>query len=191
LVSQLTQSAIAQGVIDPRGKTPEQIVKEAYDFYTNPLYEFSPIIDHTVVILKQARLFKRAGDKELACLFYALWLEHTLNKLISMLANKKKMPEKYIELLVRDTSYKSKASWMLTLLGAKPIGPTHANLIFKLMEARNAFVHYKWKPDSEQMEKDIVSLLGNIENTVKYVQRFETRYLLGVSKRQIDKAVRR
>ncbi|MBI5292944.1 MAG: hypothetical protein HY872_13810, partial [Chloroflexi bacterium] len=112
LVSQLTQSAIAQGVIDPRGKTPEQIVKEAYDFYTNPLYEFSPITDHTVVILKQARLFKRAGDKELACLFYALWLEHTLNKLISMLANKKKMPESLFEKSVQPLTGSGKLGGM-------------------------------------------------------------------------------
>jgi uncharacterized protein YutE (UPF0331/DUF86 family) len=59
------------------------------------------------------------------------------------------------------------------------------------MEARNSFVHYKWKVENEQVEKETELILSRIEKTVKYVREYERRYLLGISRRKIVKLIKR
>jgi hypothetical protein len=122
-------------------------------------------------------------------LFYAVWVEHQLNWIIAGLAEKKGVSEKEIESLLRETSYRAKCSWLLRILDSKPVSALHMNITCKLMELRNGFVHFKWKPNSEQVEKELVSLLLRVEKTVKYLRSVENKYLYANHKRRLHRAV--
>ena len=188
IVTALATSLVRDGALSAKGKTQEQFIAELRKFVKN--IEIVPVIDHTEDILKQARTYNRENKTEFACLFYALWLEHALNQLISSLARRKDFSNKEIEEIIRDTSYRSKSSWLLRMLGGEPFSRHHINLIVKLMEARNSFVHYKWKAENEQANHEINAILAKIEKTVTYIRAYEKKHLLGVSKRGIKKLIK-
>lgn len=157
-------------------KNHEQFTAELKKFIKNK--NLVPIIDHTESILTQARVYRKEGEKEFACLFYAMWFEHTLNGFVFAFAKRMNLSDKEIEGLIRDTSYKSKFSWLLRLFGKEPFRRSQINLIIKLMETRNSFVHYKWKVEKEQADKEIEAILSKIGKTVKYVRDYEKNIYL-------------
>src|SRR5262249_44891784 len=138
---------------------------------------FSFVIDHTDDLLGNARLFKKQKKNSLAILFYALWVEHQLNDIIATRARKSKLTVKEIDSLIRETSYKAKCSWLLHLAGGKPFSGAQHNSICKLMELRNSFVHYKWKPASEQMDKEIDAVVDGAEKIVNYIRRYKNKHI--------------
>jgi HEPN domain-containing protein len=163
-VGLVVRSLINEGIIDPKDKTGTQLLKEAEDYVSNLKDEdWVFIIDHTGGLLKQARLYYKEDNKELACLFYALYIEHQLNSFIVTLAKRKNLSTKDIESLIRDSSYRAKCSWLLRIFDVKAIDAVHTNRIVKLMELRNSYVHYKWKPENEQMSQELESILNFIE----------------------------
>lgn len=178
------------GVVNPKGKTGDQIVDEVGKYVENHVAELQLIVDHTDDIVRQARVYQKFNKKELACLFYALYIEHRLNEIVSHLASRRKLPVKDIEALTRETSYKAKCSWLLHILGGKPVHILHLNRINKLMELRNSFVHYKWRPMSEQMESETKSVLENIDKTIKYLSYYRSNHLDLASKQKIRKVLK-
>ncbi len=189
IISDVATGLVRNGSLSPKGKTREQFMREFVDY----LEKIEPVfvIDHTEDILKQARYYRKMEKNELSCLFYALWLEHSLNGLISLLAGRKDFSEKEIEEIIRDTSYRSKSSWLPRAFGGKSFSQAHVNLIVKLMEARNSFVHYKWKAVNEQRNREIKAILSTIEKTVKYIRDYERKHILGISKKKIRQLSKR
>ena len=183
IISDIATGLVKIGALSAEGKTREQFMREFLDYFEKEESLF--VIDHTEDILKQARNYRKMERNELACLFYALWLEHSLNGIISLLAGRKDFSEKEIEEIMRDTSYRSKSSWLPRALGGKSFSQAHVNLIVKLMEVRNSFVHYKWKAVNEQANNEIKVILSKIEKTVKYIRDYERKHILGVSKKKI------
>jgi hypothetical protein len=183
IISNIATGLVKIGAISAEGKTHEQFMSEFLDYLKKEELVFT--IDYTEGILQQARNYRKMERNELACLFYALWLEHSINGIITFLAAKKGFSEKEIEEIIRDTSYRSKSSWLPRTLGGKSFSKTHINLIVKLMEARNSFVHYKWKAVSEQANNEIKVVLSRIEKTVKYIRNYERKHILGISKKKI------
>jgi uncharacterized protein YutE (UPF0331/DUF86 family) len=190
MMARLAQGFIREGVIDPTGKNDEQLYeefREAVDKYIRD--DFPYIIDHRSDVLQNARTFKSLKKNDLAILFYALWFEHQLNSITVSLAGRRHVNEKEIESLVRETSYRAKCSWLLRLLGVKPLNASHTNTICKLMELRNAFVHYKWKPKNEQIDREMETLLEEIEKTVKYVRGIENKHLYLSHRRRLHMVI--
>lgn len=186
VVVHMIKGFIDNGAIDPEGKTREHILAEVLKITSDPSFDnFQPTIDHTEDLLRQARLFRKSNKEELSCLFYALWLEHKINDFVSTLARNSGLTNKEIDALVRESSYRAKSSWLLRLLGVKPFNEPHMKTISQIMEFRNAFVHYKWKPINEQSEKEIVAVLSHVEKTVQYFQYYERKYLARISKTQL------
>jgi hypothetical protein len=109
---------------------------------------------------------------------------------MATLAKRKNLSAKDIESLIRDSSYKAKCTWLLHVLGVKAINVAHTNRIFKLMELRNSYVHYKWKPENEQTSQEMEKLLEQIEKTVKYLRDFETKYLSVVPRHRVSKLLK-
>lgn len=191
VIALLVQNLINDGDIDPRGKTREQILAEAANYFRTRVSNLIWIVDHTDDLLSRARAFKKSNDSEVACLFYALWFEHKLNNFVSSLGRKKDLTMKEIESVIRDSSYKAKGSWLLRVFGVRSIDQSHMNTIAKLMEIRNSFVHYKWKPSSEEAKREITALLERIEKTVKYLRYFEIKYLGKAPKRRVERLLKK
>ncbi|MBV8856780.1 MAG: hypothetical protein JOZ02_07460 [Acidobacteria bacterium] len=180
-------SLVSSGIIDPEGKTEEELRDEVIEYLQK--YSFQIVIDYTGDILRQARTFHKLKNEQFACLFYALWVEHQLNNIVASLAQTQRLSYKEIDSMVRDTSYRAKVSWLLRILGVKPLSAAHSNRIFKLMELRNSFVHYKWKPESEQQQKELTDIINAIEKTVRYLRDIENRFVYKRRKRLIKKVV--
>jgi hypothetical protein len=178
----LTKSYIDSGRLDPAGKTHTEIVAEVRrladaDRGSAPLVS----LDYTDGILRRARSAKKADESHWAVLFYAIWFEHKLNSFIALLAGKRGLSAKHTEVLIKETRYAAKGTALLCILGMPPLSNDHMNNVVNLMELRNSFVHYKWKPEKWErqtgVEKQRIALLDRIEKTVKYLQYFERKYL--------------
>lgn len=176
-------SLARDGLIDLRGKTHDEIANELA--HIADAYEWAPVIDYTEDILAQARVFREAKQDLLAIVFYALWLEHTLNRIVASLANRKGVPPTEIETLIRDTSYRAKCTWVFRLLDCEPFDTEQLNLIIRVMETRNSFIHYKWKSKSPQATQEPEVTLSRVEESVGYIQQYEAEHLLGLSRDEI------
>lgn len=188
LVVQLLAGFIRDGHINPVGKTGKELIGEVRSFFSEE-YEDIRIIDHTEAILIQARFFRKEGYNEFACVFYATWLEHTLNGFIHSFATQKRLSDKEIANIIRDTSYKSKISWLPVVFGKRPFKESQIKMIVKLMEIRNSFIHYKWQPNNANIKKELEEIILNVEKIVKYVRSYESKYVIGLSKRRIKKMI--
>jgi hypothetical protein len=191
MLARLAQGFVEEGIINPIGKDADELYqefREAVDKHVRGDMPF--VIDHTQDALQNARSFKSLKKNDLAVLFYAIWFEHQLNFITVSLAGRRGLNEKEIESLIRETSYRAKCSWLLRVLGVRPLNMSHTITICKLMDLRNAFVHYKWKPENEQMKKETATILEQIEKTVKYVRSIENKYLYLNQKRRLHKVIR-
>lgn len=43
------------------------------------------------------------------------------------------------------------------------------------MELRNSYVHYKWKPENEQLTREGEAMVKDIEKTLGYIRCFEAK----------------
>ena len=110
---------IADGTIDPRGKSAPELRREFVAFWaTNPDVTPVPVIDHRTDLLRAARRAVRVGDFLISCLLYATWSEHWLNGLIDQLARRKGFSGELTIEIVRESSMRAKLRWVMPLLGA-------------------------------------------------------------------------
>ena len=192
IVALMLENAIRSGHIDTKGKSAEQL-RELFLQYLKDWDRTKPILfgtDHTKSVLTQARLFVKSQQMEFAILFYATWFEHWLNRIIRDSAAKRDILEREIEQMIRDIPSRAKMSWLLSLLGLQAIQPPHKKRVELLLEKRNSFVHYKWKVqdiDNQQERKEQARALKDIEPTVEYLLRYETRYVRSHSTRKIKR----
>ncbi len=188
LATAVTTTLIVQEEIDIRGKTEKQIRDEAIEAIKRLLdknVEFKVVLDYTGTLLSEARRNKRNGRYEFALLFYATFFEHSLNGIINKAATRGKLPNKIFQNMIRESSLRSKASWLLELLGLKSFPARHRNTINTVYEKRNAFVHYKWKEIEEREHKEYANLCNNAERVIKYIQYFENKHFFHGKKHKI------
>ncbi len=135
--------------------------------------DFDVVIDHTPKLLQQARTARLENSYEFAVLMYATWVEHSLNLVLQELALARGISGRYQQLMLREASLRAKTTWLLPLLGAKPMSPQTVARIQKLADARNAFIHYKWGQLSKAAQADQERALVDAEKVVKTIQRLK------------------
>ncbi|HYG10353.1 MAG TPA: hypothetical protein VD835_10420 [Pyrinomonadaceae bacterium] len=198
LALSLLGGAITQGLLDPKGKSEEELKKDFYqlliDFTNSPDREAAFIIDYRLGILQKARVYAKGKDYLLACTLYAIWVEHWLNSLIVTVGQKRGLDGEEINQLIRDSSFRSKLTWMFPLLGLKRLAIHHRNSLFRITDIRNGFVHYKWKGKDEtskaREQQELIDSLSNIEKTIKYLQQYENNYIFHRKKKVLKKIVK-
>lgn len=191
----VAESLIANGTIDPRGKTDQELQREVFTILSRstkgPIVPIHIAIDYTEELLREARRFAGGKKREMACLFYATWFEHWLNRIVSTAARRKKISEEEILQTIRETPFRGKATWLLRILELKPINHIHLKRMHGIIETRNAFVHYKWKysdPDDskwKQRERTVEHMLRDAERTVRYLRRLENEQVYHGRRRKI------
>ncbi len=173
------------GVIDPHGKSDKQLRAELIEYFDGVIksgkYEFQLITVHHENILRQARHFVSLEQIQFAVVLYATWFEHWLNGMIASKRLKFKLSINEAAEIIREVSLRGKTSWLLDVLGYKKISQKHRNTILQVAEARNAFVHYKFKPSEDDKpdseESKLKALLIEAERTIRYLKRYETKEL--------------
>ena len=192
--SAVIESAVAYGHLDPRGKTSKEFARETAKFLRQ--YVRQPtlfgVVDHLEDILSQARNFRQDGAYHFACLMYATWFEHWVNSVIEIHARKKRLPEDDIQLILRETNFRAKFTWLFQLLTGRKLNKNHITRIVEITEKRNAFVHYKWRaadfdaPDTEN-ERLAKLMSTEVEPVVRYLRAFEAKHVL-MSHRRLTKS---
>ncbi|MZK50967.1 hypothetical protein [Clostridium beijerinckii] len=178
------ETFVKHGLLDIKDMTDTEITVEMLKLIEDA--EFNFILDYKDSILKQARLFYREDKVELSCLLYATWFEHWINEIISILGNRKNLNENEINEIIRHVSFRGKYTWLLKLFDFKEINKAHINLIFRLTDLRNSFVHYKWKEKNNDFKNEEKFVIEKIEKTVKYIRNIENRYVYNNSKRKLS-----
>jgi hypothetical protein len=152
--------------------------------------DFIPVTDYLGSLLKNARRFKLAEDYEDAILFYAIFFEHTINRIIDAACRKKKIDKKTAIEIIKSVSIHGKVNWLFILLGIPKRNAIHKKRLLEIAEERNSYVHYKWKGyDFDNKDIRIISLLNDIDKTVTYKKKFEANFLYNRRKGLITKSV--
>ena len=196
LVRSISEDLVRYGVIKTEDKSneelQEEIIKYIADLFRgnrNPVFVWAT--DYTSTLLREARKFARLEEHELSCLFYATWFEHWLNGMINAMGKRKKFTDQEITSIIRDTQFRAKSTWLLHVLGLKPISDMHLRRMQTIVDARNSFVHYKWKHvdiDDEQWKKDeqaLAKLINDVEKTVSYLHRLHNQQFFAGRKRKL------
>lgn len=182
------QHFVADGTIDPRGKSDYEILVElgqvvAKSRRKRVFYMMSE--GHSENLLIEARGSLKRQQYEIACLFYATWLEHWINYFIKTQA--KALTEEEAKVLIRETGLKAKYQSLPPLLGMPRLSDIHISTALRIAELRNGFVHYKFVPihmdELEKGEEHWIKDLRKAENSVKYFQSYERKYVFQGSKK--------
>jgi hypothetical protein len=195
LCRSLAENAIRSGLVDPRGKSEDQLKLELLeclrDEYLGRLGGF--VLDHTTSILERARRFREDGDYYFACLLYATWAEHWLNGLISTAGQRRKLQNDEVVQIIRDTPLRGKLTWLLGLFDLPRIADRHRNALIRLTDLRNGFVHYKWQGKNDaamdQEDEDFKQVVTGFERTVKYLQGYTARNVFSGSLGRVRKVL--
>ena len=141
----LLRGMIAEGVFDPRGLSQKEIQIQLRKECLRRLKGNEESIvwsttDRTSTLTREARRFQSQGFYEIAVLLYATASEHWLNDVVSALCKRSRLGRSGTPHVIRNTPFRAKCTWLLTLLDAPPIKPAHLKNQERLMQLRNEFV---------------------------------------------------
>lgn len=188
IVASYIESLVRMGALDISNKSENEILAEVKKVFKNS--SINVVVDYRQDLLKNARSFYNLSEYKLSCLLYATWFEHWINSVISTLSERSKINEKHKVQMIKEVSFSGKYTWLLSIFNFRPINRNHLKRILKVAELRNGFVHYKWKPADEDNEKAEEEVLKGIENTIKYLNNYENKYILNSTKKRLRKIVK-
>ena len=193
LVEGILTTTVAHGHISVKGKSPEQIMEEFRRYLPVKTIRSIPFlfaIDHTGDLRALGRELLKRGKSWIALVIYATWVEHTLNRLVSIGVQRRGFSDATVKQIIRDVSFSGKLSWLLPILGFRRLHPKHQETLRALAEKRNEFVHYKWPYRESHPDAEIQSLLAQTDKALRYLAQYASRETLGGSKSQLMKAAR-
>lgn len=141
--------------------------------------------NHERELKNQGDKFLDEGKHEFAILFYATWIEHWLNRIILLRAVGAGTNPELATALIRSSRIDLKMGRIWTSLEIPKFPKELARQVTRVMEYRNAFVHYKWpseddethsesinrvKLEAQQAQKIVTELIG-LEDSVFYKGR--------------------
>lgn len=154
---------------------------------------FDFVVDHTETILSTAKEYSKKENYDYAKMFYALFFEHSTNGLINSECTKRKISRVFINEILR-LELKQKLTWLLELLKLPKYRSNNLITIKKLFDERNAFVHYKYKPEPgdivanvEKEKEGNEKQIEDIKKVVEYHKTYIAKALYGGKKRKLSK----
>ena len=195
VIEALLIGAVENGVIDPDGKTDAEL-RDAFCEYLHAIasapVELNGILDHGPDLLKRARREVKGENFHYAAMYYATWVEHWINWVVRCLCvRKRSLSDDRIQQMIREVNIRGKLSWMIPILGGKPIAKNHINLIQRISDHRNAFIHFKYPErkidDLELHPPELKKAVVDFERTVQYLQTHDRKAL----KRNLKQTIKR
>ncbi|GGN77474.1 hypothetical protein GCM10011579_059750 [Streptomyces albiflavescens] len=113
--------------------------------------------NHEQDLKSQGDKFLGEGKHEFAILFYATWIEHWLNRIILLRATGKGMHPELATALIRSSRIELKMGRIWTSLGNRSFPKELARQVTRVMESRNAFVHYKWPSEDDETHSESIN----------------------------------
>ena len=126
-------------------------------------------------------------------ILHATWIEHWVNKMIAVQTLALGIEQEETKGIIRDTPLRGKLTWLLKLLGLPPIEKKHLSQINEIMDARNAYVHYKWQlrdwDGFRTEEARIRSIVDRLPDTRGYLTEHEEKFPLIEQHRATNQAI--
>ena len=116
----------------------------------------------TQTLLNRAEDEANSGHAEIAIMFYALWIEHTVNGNLMIGLQRKGYDSEIVNLLIREVKLQVKITVLWQIAGFPQLSDSEARLIEQISQARNSFVHYKWPGYDEAAHVSKSGQLGMI-----------------------------
>jgi hypothetical protein len=161
----------------------------------NAKVDYKIVIDHSEDLISTARQFNKTGKIEKAKLFYATYFEHELNRIIVELCRKKSIDRKTINDIIKAVNLVGKLTWLPLVLGISQVTTSHKNIILKLADDRNAYIHYKLNPQPDEPdaneEQEEQEEIKKIEKTIIYFKKYVSRIVYSKQKTHLDKKLKR
>jgi hypothetical protein len=148
-VRSIARTLIVDGTIDPAGKTPDEIGMLTASYIVEHSIELQLTITHEEALLDEARRQRAAGQADYAVIFYATWLEHTLNGALQMFSARHELANPDFVSMVR-SSLRDKMGVLWRLVTGETFPAELRAAALQLADARNAFIHYKWQPAPDE-----------------------------------------
>jgi hypothetical protein len=150
------RSFIEDGSIIIGDQPPDEIILEYKAHLAMMLAEDTElhhVPDHRSTLWRRAENEYDNGDPQIAVTLYALWIEHVVNGNLMAGFQRKGYDPDVINLLIRRLNIEEKTTKLWRAAGFEPLSSADASLISQIMEARNAFVHYKWRGYDETSDR--------------------------------------
>ncbi|HTL71808.1 MAG TPA: hypothetical protein VL863_00795 [bacterium] len=179
----IVDSLIEQGSIDPRGKTEEQIFKEVWEI--NKTAEWALVTDHTKSWLERARQAAEENDLTSSVVFYAIWAEHQINKMVESLGRRRKLSDELIESLIFRTSLIEKFIWLQLVLTSKKPSDKTIKKLQRLNKFRNDYIHYKWKPKKDTEKDQLKNVVSDAEKLIVELRAFLNLHFFHNQKKRV------
>lgn len=184
LVQSCIDAALADGELDPRGKTEEQFACEVHAYLKPPpdvTLTFSFTDDHRSRLLRQARVHRNKDRHEEAVLYYATWIEHMLNVFVASAFRRKRFPQDIIRQFVRDAGISAKYIFLIEHFCGNAPSTDRLTKLTELSQRRNQFVHFKWLYYEEtewcKQRADYARAVKDAERLVTHFEYLERKYL--------------
>jgi hypothetical protein len=162
--------ALDHGAIDPKSMNEEEMACAAVFWVCDQLdvRDVGFVLDHREDLLRHARIYRRRQALDFSALFFALWIEHTVNHmLVHALSGKTKL---VVEKILR-ANFQDKTTWIWELCGLASVPKAHLSRLQAIIDRRNEFVHFKWRDTDERAEGRLSIALRDIEKAVRYLNR--------------------
>ncbi len=160
----------------------------------NKKAEYQVIVNHTDNLINNARHFNEIGEVNNAKIFYATYFEHELNRIINELCQRKSINKKETNNIIKSINIIGKLTWLPLILGIPKISVQHKNVILKLADNRNAYIHYKHNPEPNELnvnqKQNIQEDIKQIEKTITYFKKYSSRILFNNQKTKLEKELK-
>jgi hypothetical protein len=187
---QFVEAALLYGDIPVFGRSDIEILDAIRADMESFVAEEGPIagvVDATRDLLDTARKFKAQRRGHDAILYYATWVEHWANDIVSVVFRQRHLPEEARVQCLREMPLRSKLTWLLSVLGLPALDPKLLSSVLRLADARNSFIHFKWSfvdLDNRQGARESAEeLLSGAEALVSGLSEYASAHLKGEPRR--------
>ncbi|MGV9591434.1 hypothetical protein [Streptomyces tendae] len=188
------ENAVLIDGLDIHGLSDDEVIQESFSLHliqtggeetdgevaddgTKSIKEVAWTTNHEPDLKRQGDEFLAEGKHSFATLFYATWIEHWINRIILYRAIGEGMHPELATALIRSSRMELKVGRIWTTLGMSKFPRELTRQITRVMESRNAFVHYKWPSEDEESHNESINRLEteaqNAQETVTALINFE------------------
>lgn len=147
ILNALFASAVSRGEVELTGDLEHDMVTFFEDYLagTDSGEQLRVSIDYAPSILDEARRYHREGKHHFATVFYAMWMEHWANGLISTGTSRFRGSERLASQLMKKFSITEKLELAWELFGwGNCADAIDLKALTQISDARNYLVHYKY-----------------------------------------------
>lgn len=180
----ILRGSVESGEISLEGKTPDEVLSQLRDIVDSVIESngenLFTSIDYRSTLLDRATAETDADNCELAVTLHAIWIEHFVNGLILRAFERMGHYEIISLPLIRELRLQTKITALWSLANLPLISDDSLRLIGQITEARNSFVHYKWKLEDadkiDERKRQVKLLAAKFNDVIAELHALESAF---------------